>query len=370
MLDVRLEDQLGQLQLSLDLHLPDRGITAIFGPSGSGKTTLLRCIAGLHEPASGRIRFRQQVWLERQSGDRRGRSEQQLPTWQRPIGYVFQEAGLFSHLSVENNLRYGYSRIPDKARRIGWQDAIEATGIDGLLTRQPQTLSGGERQRVALARALLTSPQLLLCDEPLAALDASARLQLMNYLEAICRDFQLPCLYVTHSVAEVARLADHLLLMEQGRCLDSGAAEQLMTRLDLPLGQRADAEALLLGQVINTEFGYGLCQIECDSQALLVPQQAHRAIGTPVRVQVLARDVSLSLEPPNQSSILNSLRCTIDALQPEGDAYMRVRLRLREQTLLARLTRYSADRLQLRDGMAVYAQIKAVALVNDQPPAS
>lgn len=353
MISGHYQHRLGEFQLDARFELPETGITALFGPSGCGKTTLLRCIAGLQQADHGQFSLGGQCWQDQ---------NQCMPSWQRPIGYVFQEAGLFPHLSVAGNLRYGYRRIAVEERSIALEEAVEATGISHLLARQPAHLSGGERQRVALARALLTSPQLLLCDEPLAALDHQAKEQLMGYLQQVVDEFRLPCLYVTHSPHEVARLASHLLLLQQGRVLASGVPAQLLTRLDLPLSQRHDAESLLQGVVAEQEAGFGLSRVRCDDIDLFLPQLQHRN-GSPVRVQILARDVSLTLERPRDSSILNILPCQIDALHNNGQTYALVRLNLGSQQLLARITQLSAWQLALQPGQQVFAQIKGVALV-------
>jgi len=196
--------------LALDLHLPGRGVTALFGHSGSGKTSCLRCFAGLDRPRDGYLRVNGELWQDSASG-------QFLAPHQRPIGYVFQDANLFPHLSVRRNLAFGQQRIAAASRRVALEQALELLGIEHLLQRMPASLSGGERQRVAIARALLTSPRLLLMDEPLASLDLKRKQEVLPYLERLHQELEIPVLYVSHAPDEVARLADHLVLLENGQ---------------------------------------------------------------------------------------------------------------------------------------------------------
>ncbi len=214
MLEIALRWQRPGFALEVALELPGQGVTALFGPSGCGKTTCLRAIAGL-ERAQGRVVVNGQVW---QDDARR----QWLPTHRRGLGYVFQEASLFAHLSVLQNLHYGLKRTPVQRRRVGLEQAIELLGIGHLLQRQPQSLSGGERQRVAIARSLATSPQLLLMDEPLSALDAARKAEVLPYLQSLQQHLQIPMLYVSHAADEVAQLAQHVVLLEGGRVRQQG----------------------------------------------------------------------------------------------------------------------------------------------------
>ena len=214
--------------LDVDLDLPGRGVTALFGHSGSGKTALLRCIAGLERANSGFLAVNGRVWQD-------DSQRVYLPTYQRPLGYVFQEASLFPHLNVRRNLEYGMKRVPASERRASLEQAISLLGIGNLLTQLPDTLSGGERQRVAIARALAVSPQLLLMDEPLAALDQARKQEILPYLEQLHGELNIPILYVSHAADEVARLADHIVVMEAGKVLANGPLSDTLSRLDLPL---------------------------------------------------------------------------------------------------------------------------------------
>ena len=228
--------------LDVQLALPGHGVTALFGPSGCGKTTCLRALAGL-ERARGSVQVNGEVWQDDATGQWR-------PTHQRALGYVFQEASLFAHLDVRRNMEYGLRRQPPARRRVSLEQAVELLGLGALLPRMPHTLSGGERQRVAIARALATSPRVLLMDEPLAALDAARKAEVMPYLERLQRSLDIPVLYVSHSSDEVARLASHLVLLQAGRVTAQGPTAELMARLDLPLAHGDAAAALVQGRVL------------------------------------------------------------------------------------------------------------------------
>ena len=346
---------LADFVLDADLTLPAKGVTALFGPSGSGKTTLLRCVAGLAR-AAGRVDINGECWQD----DARRIF---LPTHQRPLGYVFQEASLFAHLSVQANLEFGLKRIPAAERKVGWDAAMDLLGIGHLLARGTDTLSGGERQRVAIARALLTSPRLLLMDEPLAALDAKRKQEILPYLERLHDELAIPILYVSHSPDEVARLADHLVLLDQGRVTASGPTAEFLARLDLPLALDEDAAVLVETQVVGHDDAYHLTRLAFPGGSVTVNRKA-LAVGARARIKIQARDVSIALTGDNRSSIVNRLPARIrsfgDAAHP---AQCLVSLDACGTPLLARITRLSRDQLGLREGMSVVAQIKSVALL-------
>jgi molybdate transport system ATP-binding protein len=351
----------GPFQLDVALRLPGSGVSVLLGPSGCGKTTVLRAIAGL-ERAQGRVALNGDVWQDDASSPRRF-----VPTHQRPIGYVFQEASLFPHLSVQANLDYGRKRVPAAQQRVTQADAVALLGIGHLLGRMPDRLSGGERQRVAIARALLTSPSLLLMDEPLSALDPARKAEVLPYLEALGKG-GVPIVYVTHALDEAARLADHLVLLQAGRVQAEGPASALLSRLDTPLAQLDDAAALLHARVQAHEPEQALSRLNLapagEPELPMWVGRAQVAVGDSVRVRVLARDVSVSLSRAADSSILNILPATIDSLQDDGAGSVMLRLRLPSQDhLLARITRRSADALALRPGMTVFAQVKGAALL-------
>lgn len=341
--------------LDVDMQLPARGVTALFGPSGSGKTTLLRCIAGLERAEGGLLRVKEEVWQE---------GEKFLATHQRPLGYVFQEASLFPHLSVRHNLEYGMQRIASSERKVQLEQVILWLGLSQLIDRNdPSSLSGGERQRVAIGRALLTSPSLLLMDEPLSALDAASKQEIFPYLERLHSELDIPVLYVSHALDEVARLADHLVLLEQGRVIASGALNDTLSRLDLPTAHLDDAGAVIEAKVAVHDEAYHLTRLDFSGGSLWV-SKVERAAGAMVRARVLSRDVSIATTAPHGSSITNILASRINEISDQGPDKVNVRLIVGdEHVLLSRITRRSHDQLGLAVGMEVFAQVKSVALI-------
>ena len=286
-----------------------------------------------------------------------------LPTHRRPLGYVFQEASLFPHLDVRRNLTYGMRRIPAADRRVSFDQAIELLGIGHLLDRAPGGLSGGERQRVGIARALLTSPRLLLLDEPLAALDHQRKQEILPYLERLHDELSIPVLYVSHAPDEVARLADHLVVMDEGRALASGPLGETLARLDLPIRLGEDAGVVLDGRVAERDARWSLVRVECAGESLWV-RDTGIAVGRSVRVRILARDVSVALAPAEWTSILNTLPAHVVSMGDDAHpALALVKLQVNGSAILARVTRRSADHLGLAPGMPVCIQIKAVALL-------
>jgi molybdate transport system ATP-binding protein len=340
--------------LDVDLDLPGRGVTALFGHSGSGKTTFLRAIAGLEQVPGGFLEVNGAVWQDDATF---------LPTHQRPLGYVFQEASLFHHLSIRRNLEYGMRRVPEAARKVSLDQAVELLGIAPLLDRMPDSLSGGEKQRVAIARALATSPRILLMDEPLAALDLKRKQEIMPYLERLHDELKIPVLYVSHAPDEVARLADHLVVLEQGRALASGPLGETLARLDLPIRLGEDAGVVLKGEIAELDAEWHLACVAFAGGNLWV-RDSGVPLGQHVRVRILARDVSIALDTRTDSSILNILPAIVEQLADDTHpALALVRLNAGGVPLVARITRRSASRLQLYPGQTVWAQIKAVALV-------
>lgn len=339
--------------LDVDLALPGRGVTALFGHSGSGKTTLLRCIAGLERAREGRLTVNGEVWQDERHW---------LPTHKRPIGYVFQEASLFPHLSVLGNLRYGMKRM-FAPQRVSLDHAIELLGIGHLLDRKPDRLSGGERQRVGIARALSVSPRLLLMDEPLAALDLKRKQEILPYLERLHDELDIPVLYVSHSPDEVARLADHLVAMEDGKVLADGPLGDTLARLDLPIRLGEDAGVVIEAMVAERDANWHLIRVDFAGGNLWV-RDNDMPLGHHARVRILARDVSLSHDKGEDTSILNALPARVTAIADDSHpALALVRLDIGDTPLIARLTKRSANHLALRPGMEVWAHIKAVALI-------
>jgi len=345
--------KLDDFLLEASFEITAVGITAFFGPSGSGKTTLLRCIAGL-ERSTGSFHVEGDIWQNEDTF---------IPTYQRPIGYVFQEASLFSHLSIRDNLEYGYKRVALADRRVSLDQVVEWLGLSQIIERSdPNKLSGGERQRVAIGRALLTSPQLLLMDEPLASLDTVSKQKILPYLECLHRELEIPILYVSHSLEEVARLADHLVLLEQGQVIASGALNEMLPRLDLPTAHLDDTGVVIEATVTEQDATYHLTRLEFSGGNLWVGK-VNQSLGSLVRARVLARDVSIVLEHPKDTSISNILLARIVDIRDEGSDKVNVRMEIGDaQVLLSRITRRSRDLLNLTAGMEVYAQVKSVVL--------
>ncbi len=350
----RFKLQLESFALDASFSAPESGITALFGPSGSGKTTLLRCIAGL-EHAAGSLQVNGQTWQD---------DETFVPTHQRPLGYVFQEASLFPHLPVRANLEYGLKRIPPSERRVVLEQVIEWLGLGRLIARgDPAKLSGGERQRVAIGRALLTSPRILLMDEPLAALDTASKQDILPYLEDLHLELKIPVVYVSHALDEVARLADHLVLLEHGRVIASGALQETLARLDLPTAHLDDAGAVIEATVARHDEAYHLTRLDFSGGNLWVGRVS-QPLGASVRARVLARDVSIATQAPQGTSISNILNARIDEIRDEGPDKVIVRMTVGDShVLLSRITRRSRDHLGLIAGMHVCAQVKSVALM-------
>ena len=352
-IDARFQADLGEFRLDVDLKLPSQGATSVFGPSGCGKTTLLRAIAGLDRHPDGFLAVGGVTWQDR---------DLFLPTHRRPIAYVFQEASLFEHLDVMGNLEFGVKRIAANKRRVSLDDAIDLLEIGPLLERKTATLSGGERQRVAIARALAVSPELLLLDEPLAAVDISRKQEIIPYIESLHRELDIPMIHVSHLPEEVARLADHLVLMESGKVLAAGDVHDVFSRLDLPLAHGGDAAALIEAVVTAHDETYQLTHLEFPGGRISMTRMA-QPTGSNVRLRLAARDVSLTLEKQRGTSILNIIPVTVDALDQDSDAQVTVRLLASGVPLLACITRKSADELALRPGMPLFAQIKSIALL-------
>ena len=343
-------------QLAVDLSLPGSGVTVLFGPSGSGKTTLLRCIAGLQRAQQGYLEINGTIWQDSEH-------DVFLPTHKRSLGYVFQEANLFPHLTVAGNLQFGLKRIAKPSGAIDLQHIVELLGIAHLLKRLPDRLSGGERQRVAIARALALNPEILLMDEPLASLDAQLKQEILPFLSRLHNELAIPVLYVTHSQQEVAQLADTLVIMADGWVQASGPLSEMQSRLDVPLAHDRDAATVWQAIVVEHETDYYLTRVAFASGTLSLPM-VDAAIGTPLRVQIYARDVSITLAAPTATSILNVLPATITGLADDHGGRTVVCLQVGKQALLAHITRKSALLLGLHVDRVVYVQIKGTSILN------
>lgn len=352
----------GSFRLDVRVAIDGVGLTGVFGPSGCGKTTLLRCISGLQR-LPGRLIVNGEVWQDDELGLFKKPHE-------RPVGYVFQEASLFPHLSVAENLTFGEAR----AQRLGggtsfrYDDIVALLGLTPLLVRSPEALSGGERQRVAIGRALLSQPRLLLFDEPLSALDRPMKDDIFPYLESLHSALAIPCLYVSHDMAEIERLADTLILMERGSVRAYGPMEALEADPSLPLMRAPDAAVTVNGRVRETDAAFGLVTVAVPGGTLVVADT--RALpGAMQRLRIKASDVSFTRVRPVQTSILNCLAARIVSINPQSadGAHVNVVAGLGEDGagahVIGRVTRKSCDVLDLAPGAPVFIQIKSVALL-------
>ena len=351
-LTVALAGRLGAFDVDVAFIAPPRGVTGVFGPSGCGKTTALRAIAGLVR-LTGTLEVEGEVWQDATTF---------RPAYRRPIGYVFQEASLFPHLSVRRNLVYG---APALGGTVRFDEIVDLLGLAGLLNRAPQNLSGGERQRVAIGRALLSEPKLLLLDEPLSALDHAMREEILPFLERLLANLALPALYVTHDRSEIERLAHHVVLMDKGRVTAVGPLAALQSDPALPLAGRRDAAVVLEGRVETYDDRYGLATLAVAGARLHVPCD-RPPDGARRRLRIAAGDVSLARDQLHESTILNIVPARILSAAPAGPHAMVAVVGLGRggdgDRLLARLTRKSWDNLGLGAGVAVFAQVKSVAL--------
>ncbi len=342
--------------LRVDLSLPGSGVTVLFGPSGSGKTSLLRCMAGLERAATGQVRIGDQVWLDSARGLR-------LPTHRRSLGYVFQEASLFDHLNVRQNIEFGLRRNDSAGGRQRLAEAIDLLGLAPLLGRDPAQLSGGERQRVAIARALATQPRVLLLDEPLTALDPTRRAEVMPWLLRLREGLHIPMVYVTHSVDELTRLGDHLVVLDRGQVHAQGPLAATLLRLGPPWLPAHEQGALLSGRVQALDPQWHLAQVDLSGTPMWVGDTG-LDLGQTVRLRLLARDISIVTAEPTQTSIQNHWPVRIDAVSDLDHPSQRL-LRLAHPAgfLLARITHRAWEQLQLQVGQSVWAQVKSVAVV-------
>ena len=355
-INARFKLNYDDFRLDVDLTLPSTGVSVLFGHSGSGKTTLLRCIAGLEQAPLGYLEINEHVWQD---------SKRQIfiPTYKRPLGYVFQEANLFSHLTVLDNLHFGLKRIKNNLGLIKLNQTIELLGIGHLLARMPNNLSGGERQRIAIARALALNPEILLMDEPLASLDLKRKQEILPYLSRLHQQLDIPVIYVTHSQQEVAQLADTLVILEDGHILATGPLAETQSRLDLPLAQDREAATVWQVKIIEHESDYHLTRVEFEGGSLSLAA-IEAEIGAVLRVQIYARDVSIVLIKPSATSILNVLPAVITELIEGRDSQTVVQLKVGQQLLLAHITRKSLLLLGLKIGMLVFVQIKGTSILN------
>jgi molybdate transport system ATP-binding protein len=354
MIDVEIEQRLGAFELAVAFRA-EAPVVGLFGRSGSGKTSVVNALAGISRPSRGRIVVNGETLFDSARGI-------DVPPDKRRLGYVFQDALLFPHLDVAANLHYGFRRAATATRVIDPAHVIDLLGLKALLQRMPGALSGGEKQRVAIGRALLAQPRLLLMDEPLASLDVTRQNEVLRYIEQLRDDLHIPIVYVSHSVAEITRLADTVVILADGKALAAGPLDDVMGRIELrPHTGRHEAGAVVETTVASHDLDYGLTTLRFRGGDLLVPNVEALA-GERVRVRIRARDVALALEPPRKISTLNVLEGSLIAITDEDGPIVDVQLRVGDATLIARITRRSRADLDLVEGRTVYALIKAVSI--------
>ncbi|MDP8205170.1 MAG: molybdenum ABC transporter ATP-binding protein [Candidatus Electryonea clarkiae] len=353
-IEARFRLKRGSFTLDADLTVPAQCFTCILGPSGSGKTTLLRAIAGLTKCRDGYFRIGEYIWQE---------GDYYTPPHKRPLGYVFQEPSLFPHMLVKQNLEYGFKRIPALERRIKFEEAISLLGLQPFLERNSNSLSGGERQRVAIARAILTSPKLLLMDEPLASLDSESKRGIIPYLATLHTNLEIPVFYVSHSHDEIAQLADTLVFLDAGKVKKVTRITGRNTSIDLPLEPGKDNWAIIEAKVAGYDNEFNLTYADFSGGCFYIAC-GELPIDSPIRLRVMAGDVSLSLDFQEETSVLNIFPVYIEEISTNDAATMTVRLDLLGTPILAQITRKSAHALKLEKHKKVYAHIKNVALIH------
>ncbi len=358
MIEVDVSRRLGAFRLDVAFSTDTQGITALFGRSGAGKTCIVNMLAGLLTPERGRIAVNGQVLFD-------SAARLNVPPERRRLGYVFQESRLFPHLNVRGNLEYGMRLVPRRERRITFDEVIEMLGIGALLTRRPHRLSGGEKQRVTIGRALLTSPRLLLMDEPLASLDGARKNEILPFIERLSDRFTVPIVYVTHAMDEIIRLADTLVLVSDGSVAATGAVEDLTSRFDLrPLTGRYEAGSVIATSITGHDARYGLTLLEFAGGVFSVPR-IEAPPGTSIRVRVRARDVALALSRPEDSSFANVFEGTVteigDRVEDASGTQVDIKLDI-GVALWSRITRRSLDELGIALGTRVFALVKGTSI--------
>ncbi|QXB58036.1 molybdenum ABC transporter ATP-binding protein ModC [Pantoea agglomerans] len=350
MLSLNVMQQQGDHVLEVDLQIPAKGITTIFGVSGAGKTSLINAISGLTQPQRGRIQLHDRLLFD---------AEQKiaLPPEKRRIGYVFQDARLFPHYRVRGNLQYGMA----PKMKAQFDSLVSLLGLEVLLPRFPLSLSGGEKQRVAIGRALLTAPDMLLLDEPLASLDLPRKRELMPYLQKLAKQVDIPMLYVSHSLEEILQLADNVLVLDAGKVKAFGPLERVWSSSAMrPWLPVSELTSVLRVQVLEQHPDYPMTALSLGDQHIWV-SRVNQPVKTPLRIRIASADVSLALQPPQHSSIRNILPAQVVELLEVGDQ-VEVKLRIGISELWARITPWARDELGIRPDQWLYAQIKSVSV--------
>lgn len=350
-LQLDVAHRFGELALQVRADIPAQGVTAVFGRSGAGKSSLINLIAGLTKPTSGKIVLNGRTLFD-------AARQINLPPEKRRVGYVFQEHRLFPHYRVKGNLIYGCKQF----EQAKFDQLVQLLGIENLLERFPISLSGGEKQRVAIGRALLSEPDILLMDEPLSALDLPRKNELLDYLAKLAKNVEIPILYVSHSLDEIVRLADHLLLLEAGKVVAFDKTATVWHSPEFRAWQPESQRLSLLElPIVEHHPHYPLQALALGEQRIWVPQQNRYQVGDTTRITIAGRDVSLALSQPQQSSIRNILHGTITQIEPHAER-VEIAVRVAEQTIWANITPWAFDELALHLHQAVYLQLKSVSL--------
>lgn len=342
----------GGFLLNVDAGLSTQGITGIFGPSGAGKTSLLRCIAGLEDNASGSLTIDGETIEDSERGIRQ-------PAHRRAIAYVFQEPRLFPHLNVRQNVEYGIRRAKPKTG-IDFKQVTELLGLEKLLSRRPSGLSGGEAQRVAIARSLACSPRVVLMDEPVSALDAARRYEILPFVEKLHAELSIPVIYVSHNIEEICQLCDQMLVMEDGRTVAYGDLQEVLARTDIPVLGGDEAGCVVAAKAIDYDAEFDLTRVRVSGGELWVPGRLKKDAS--VRVRIRANDLSLCREMPAQTSILNRMSARVESIVDESVHAALVELRCGNDRLVARITRRSCKQLGLECGDDLIVQVKSVSV--------
>ncbi len=359
MIDLNIQLERGSFKLDVSLALSQEGVTSLFGPSGSGKTTILRVVAGHESSASGLVRVGDEVWMDTSKGNF-------LQPHQRRVGWVSQEVDLFDHLTALGNLKFALDRLTGETS-ITMTDVVDWFQIGDLLGRYPRALSGGQRQRVAMARALLRNPRILLLDEPISALDAAARFEILPILDQVAREQALPILYVSHSAREVARLADYVVCVEDGKVVREGTTRDLLSQIEFSSHHGSEQGAVIEAEVVLHDGEDHLSQVRTDAGCLWIPR-TDLDLGVRVRLQILARDVSLATAEISHDSILNVLEGVVSELREVEPGVFVVRVLCGEGEkslpILARLTKRSRVRLGIDVDKRVFVRMKSISLLD------
>jgi molybdate transport system ATP-binding protein len=358
-LEIKLKKRLGHFTVDVAFSTGEACVTALFGRSGAGKTSVINMVAGLIRPDEGRITVKGRGLFD---------SSQRLdvPPEKRRCGYIFQDGRLFPHLTVKANLAYGMKLVPRTERYVGYDQVVELLGIDHLLSRRPAKLSGGEKQRVAIGRALLTSPSLLLMDEPLASLDRARKGEVLPFIARLPRELSIPILYVTHALDEILNLADMVALLDSGRVVAKGSVEDVMSRLDLQHFAGPFDAGVVIGTVVEEHDEVaGLTSLRFAGGTLKLPL-FEVTVGDRVRVRIRSRDVAISLSRPDKISVQNIFPATVEEIVKTPESFVDVRLNI-GCPLLSRITPAANADLKLAAGRQVYALVKSVAISRGNP---